>query len=285
MASSFTTRLTTRSTARQLDFSAYNGTGKARAFLAAHFKIESEWPPCTNWDWNVDQGSYPKTVLWAGSFQVLQKPSGMEPGEVVRDTIFLLVFHEHQPVFENWSVNFEFADSAGSKTRAAPARPAAAVERPARESRSPTGSTAPKRQEGSPSRISAEQTCTGKPQGAQCWMELANVPQCHVWETYHLQAETVTWTGECSGGLAQGTGTLKRVWDSGQKTSESTGLLQDGKRQGRWVERDADGGVYEGPFVEGKMVAAGVRPNDPTTSHMAVANLESLGFETLYNDS
>ena len=28
----------------QLDFSAYNGTGKAPSFLAAHFKIESEWP-------------------------------------------------------------------------------------------------------------------------------------------------------------------------------------------------------------------------------------------------
>ena len=31
--------------------------------------------------------------------------------------------------------------------------------------------------------------------------------------------------------------------------------------------------------------AAGVRPNDPTNSHMAVAILESMGFETRYNDS
>lgn len=33
------------------------------------------------------------------------------------------------------------------------------------------------------------------------------------------------------------------------------------------------------------LAAAGVRPNDPTTSHMAVAKLESLGFKVLYNDS
>ena len=33
------------------------------------------------------------------------------------------------------------------------------------------------------------------------------------------------------------------------------------------------------------LAAAGVRPNDSTNSHMAVAKLESLGFETLYNDS
>ena len=33
------------------------------------------------------------------------------------------------------------------------------------------------------------------------------------------------------------------------------------------------------------LTAAGVRPNDPTNSHMAVSILESLGFETRYNDS
>ena len=31
--------------------------------------------------------------------------------------------------------------------------------------------------------------------------------------------------------------------------------------------------------------AAGVRPNDPTNSHQAVAILESMGFEIRYNDS
>ena len=31
--------------------------------------------------------------------------------------------------------------------------------------------------------------------------------------------------------------------------------------------------------------AAGVRPNDPTNSHMAVAILESMGFTTRYNGS
>ena len=59
----------------QLNFSAYNGTGKALSFLAAHFKIESEWPPCTNW--SGPEGSYAKPVEWAGSFQVLQKPYGI----------------------------------------------------------------------------------------------------------------------------------------------------------------------------------------------------------------
>ena len=116
----------------QLDFSAYNGTGKTLSYLKAGFEIESEWPPCTNW--SGPSGTYSKPVLWAGSFQLLQKPGGMEPGEVVRDTIFLLVFHEHQPVFKKWGVNFGLAESGGRKTDAAPAR-LAPVERPAQPSR------------------------------------------------------------------------------------------------------------------------------------------------------
>ena len=104
----------------RLDYSAYNGSGKALSFLSAHFKIESEWPPCTNW--SGPEGSYAKPVLWGGSFQVLQKPYGMGPGEEVSETIFLLVFHEHRPKFESWDVNYRFG-----KQMAAPAGAGAAV--------------------------------------------------------------------------------------------------------------------------------------------------------------
>ena len=62
----------------------------------------------------------------------------------------------------------------------------------------------------------------------------------------------MTWTGECVEGLAQGTGTLKWVWDGGKRTVESTGLLREGKRHGQWVLRDASGNFFEGPLVEGK---------------------------------
>ena len=132
-------------------------------------------------------------------------------------------------------------------------------------------------EQGRTSGISAGQTCAGKPQGTACWMELANHSQCYVWNDYLMADETATWTGECSGGMAQGTGTLTLVWDRGQKTNESTGRFRDGKkhgdwvvpyadgtavaskgpyvdgkRHGRWVERLADGGVVEGSYVDGK---------------------------------
>jgi hypothetical protein len=35
--------------------------------------------------------------------------------------------------------------------------------------------------------------------------------------------------------------------------NEYTGLIQDGKRYGHWVIRNAKGDVWEGPYVDGKM--------------------------------
>ena len=126
------------------------------------------------------------------------------------------------------------------------------------ESRAPQ----PPRQaeQGRTSGISAGQTCAGKPPGTACWMELANQPECYVWNDSSVwndslvTDETVTWTEECAGGLAQGTGTLTRVWDRSKKHKrEETGRLQDGEKHGHWVERSAGGNVVEGPYVDGKM--------------------------------
>ena len=102
------------------------------------------------------------------------------------------------------------------------------------------------------SRFNAEPPCAGQPEGAACWMNLDNQPECRIWNPNLQPDATVTWTGACSGGLPQGAGTLTWVWDSGQQTSESTGRLQEGERQGHWVERLPTGTVMEGPYVDGQ---------------------------------
>ena len=107
------------------------------------------------------------------------------------------------------------------------------------------------RREGPPSRFSTEPACAGQPEGTECWQELANQPRCYVWDDYHQTDQTMTWTGECSDGLAHGEGTL--TWVIGNGKDVGTGRLQDGKRHGDWVERFADGTVQEGPYVDGKM--------------------------------
>lgn len=78
-----------------------------------------------------------------------------------------------------------------------------------------------------------------------CWKKLARTPECYVWGRYHsltvsdstaMERQTLIWTGECAGELAQGNGTLTTVDISGRLVSstEATGLLMDGKKTGRW---------------------------------------------------
>ena len=100
--------------------------------------------------------------------------------------------------------------------------------------------------------IGTDQTCAGQPKGSACWMEVKGQAGCYVWNENLATNATVTWTGGCSEGRAQGEGTLKWVWEDGEKTSESTGSLTDGKAHGQWVSRKADGDGWEGPYVDGK---------------------------------
>ena len=113
----------------QLDFSARNGSGRPLSYLRAHFGIASESPPCTNW--SGPTGSYPKNVQSSSSFQVLQIPHGMEPGQKVSDTIFLLAYHDQRPAFESWDVDYRFAVASGAEdASSAEGRGSAGPDRP-----------------------------------------------------------------------------------------------------------------------------------------------------------
>ena len=65
----------------RLDYGALNASGKALSLLTAHFRLEAEWPPCTNW---TGLGQYPGPVQWAGSFETLQRMGGLEVGAEAR---------------------------------------------------------------------------------------------------------------------------------------------------------------------------------------------------------
>ena len=69
--------------------------------------------------------------------------------------------------------------------------------------------------------------CAGQPKGAECWLELANQPGCSVWNPQFEPYKAATWTGECSGGVAQGRGTLKWVWDVGDKLHKETKSVEE----------------------------------------------------------
>ena len=93
-------------------------------------------------------------------------------------------------------------------------------------------------------------TCAGQPAGAACWQEISLQPGCYVWNPARQPGSTATWTGECTGGFTQGTGTLTWAWDGNRQTI--TGRWANGKANGHAVLRLADGGVQEGPMVDGE---------------------------------
>ena len=233
----------------QLDYSAYNGTGRGLSYLRANFDVESEYPPCSNWTGegpgNSATGSERSSgpAQWGNQSRTLSAPAGMGSGEVKDGVLYLAVYHTHRPSFRRSSVHFTF----GEPDQTAPPPTENATASP-HESGPDQG---PKVRTGSPSSFQNEPTCAGQPEDTACWMELANSPGCYVWNPYLQPDVTATWTGECAEGLAQGTGTLN--WVSFRTPMCAVpGTLLAGKPHGQWVWLYPNGRVSEGSYVEGK---------------------------------
>ena len=92
--------------------------------------------------------------------------------------------------------------------------------------------------------------CTGDYSPEGCWMEIASHPGCYLWNPFPQDDETVTWSGGCSEGYAQGSG--ETTWYQSDQVSETdVGLRQQGRSEGFWVITDPDGSRSEGSFVDG----------------------------------
>ena len=235
----------------QLDFSVYNGSGRALDHLIANYRIVAENPPCTNWSW-PEAGRYPGPIEWGDLAGFIQRSGGgdpTQPGETLTDTKYIFVFHEHQPRFDSWSVDYNFAAGApGAATPGTDAPPAPGSATPPAAADARPG--APPRT--LPASLTSADTCLGQDAGAACWMELANRPGCYLWEPRLIAAETATWSGACSDGLAHGPGTDSRRWDEGENASE--GSYARGLRNGNWVLNLSGNGdaVLEGAYIDGK---------------------------------
>ncbi len=82
-----------------------------------------------------------------------------------------------------------------------------------------------------------------------CWHELDDQPGCHVYMwNWENPVSSIRGTGECRGAqLARGS-VVTHHRDGGVME----GPVVDGKMNGRWVIRLADGNVKEGPYVDSK---------------------------------
>ena len=220
----------------RLDYSALNGSGQPLSDLTAHFQIEAQWPPCTNW---TGLGQYPGPVQWAGSFETLQRTSGMQPGEEAAATAYVLAFDGQPPRFGRRQVTYRF----GAVTPSDPQT----VGSPQAPSASPALAVRAKPEIPSP-------TCTGMEAGAKCWLELANQPGCYAWTEHFFTHQRFSWTGACDRGVPNGSGTLRETWrwaGGANGWNEMTGVMRDGNWHGRSVWR-GDQGSGEGEYVDGR---------------------------------
>ena len=91
------------------------------------------------------------------------------------------------------------------------------------------------------------------------WQKLENNPACVVWNGNPHEQETVTWSGACANGKAQGRGTeVWRYFEDGEwKESKYEGGMKDGKKHGPGVYVWASGNRYEGDYKDDKLHGRG----------------------------
>ena len=92
------------------------------------------------------------------------------------------------------------------------------------------------------------------------WQQVEGKANCAVWDEHSLLNATVTWTGDCVSGRADGYGTA--VWrfleEGERKESKYTGQMKDGNPNGRGVWVGENGDRYNGDWKNGKWHGGGV---------------------------
>jgi|SRR5579871_5958131 len=81
---------------------------------------------------------------------------------------------------------------------------------------------------------------------------------CKVWDPLFHPSASISWTGPCRNGLADGHGILQWYDDKGAPTSRYEGDTHEGHINGHGVVTFAGGGRYEGDFVESLFNGHGV---------------------------
>ena len=85
---------------------------------------------------------------------------------------------------------------------------------------------------------------------------LADKNGCRVWDSTPAPGESVSWSGSCTGGLADGYGTL--VWyDNGRPGETYEGTLSHGHYTGHGKQVWPNGDKYEGDYVNDQADGSG----------------------------
>src|SRR5260221_11874629 len=75
---------------------------------------------------------------------------------------------------------------------------------------------------------------------------------CRVWNSDPQPTESITWSGACQNGLAQGRGVVQWFQDN-KPTERSEGEFRDGKNNGRGVLTSTKGDRHEAEFRDDRL--------------------------------
>ncbi len=219
----------------ELEFSVFNGSGRALDHLIAYYDIASPWPPCTNWTERYElEGDYSGVqVQWvdpSGRIQHTGAATPTLPNQTHTETILLLALNGVRPQFADWSVNYTFMEGEADTVAAATEAPAASAPR-----------------------LPSGPLCADTADEA-CWMELDTLPGCYIRIREPLFYELNTWSGQCSGGLGTGTAVFREIYFSNGDILETPYV--NGEVHGTEIRRKANGTVSEYPWVNGVLHGA-----------------------------
>lgn len=96
---------------------------------------------------------------------------------------------------------------------------------------------------------------TPKPKLNPGW--IADPAGCKVWNPNMEPKESITWSGDCAEGYAQGQGVVQWFMN-GKATDRFEGRYLNGRRNGRGVLSWANGDRYEGDYSEDNRTGRGV---------------------------
>ena len=216
----------------RVDYGAFNGSGKPLSQLTAHFQIEAEWPPCTDW---TDLGEYPGPVRWVGSFETVQRPDGMRPGEQAGDKAYLLAIEGQQPRLSRWQLDFRFGEVMGDPVPAPAAQP------------EPDPPPVP--------RPICDFDSDNLDDWSNCWYKLASPADCYAWHPLDDFYHYPDWSGGCLDSRANGPGELVVMttdpFDGRDIEVRHKGTFRNGKKHGHWTEAYGRTFFSEGPFIDG----------------------------------
>ena len=107
----------------ELEFSVFNGSGRALDHLIAYYDIASPWPPCTNWTEQYEGLGYYEWVHPSGRIQHTGASMPTLPNQTHTETIRVLAFNGVRPQFTDWSVNYTFLVGGTAAVATAPDSP------------------------------------------------------------------------------------------------------------------------------------------------------------------